>query len=239
MQKLSNNRILVLLIGGFLSMQVMAHEAATTQDHISVVGVGEVELEPDQATLNIGVNAKMPSLAEAKRLADERYRKVLSVIKEAGIEDKHIKATRINAQPEYQWQNNRQIYKGERVSRSLSVTINDLEAVSPLMQALVENDVSTIDAVNTGFKDPKALQKLALEAAASDATSKAEFLAEQLGRKLGSAYLITEQNSFVPRMVRQERTMMASRMEADEAPPPEMFGMQKVRVQISVKFNLL
>jgi uncharacterized protein YggE len=236
------NRVTIVLLLNFtlfVSMSACAHELTSIQDHISVLGVGEVELEPDQATLRISVNAKQATLVEAKSLADERYRKVLGVIKDAGIEDKYIKATRVNAQPEYQWQNNRQVYKGERVSRSLNVIINDLDKVSLLMQALVENDVSTIEGIDTGFKDPKVLQKLALQAAAQDAKSKADFLAEQLGRSLGSAFLITEQNASAPRMLRQERTMMASAMEADTAPPPEMFGMQKVRVQISVKFALL
>jgi len=203
------------------------------------VGVGEVDQEPDQATLNVSVNAKQPTLVEAKKLADQRYSKVLQVLKKAGIDDKFIKATRINAQPEYEWRNSKRIYKGERVSRSLAITINDLDKVSPLMQALVENEVSTIDGINTGFKDPKALQEKALGAAADDARNKAKFLAERLGRNLGSAYNIVEHNMNAPQMVMQERAMMSKSMAADHAPPPEMFGTQKVRATVNVSFNLL
>ena len=222
-----------------VSAGACAHEDGREQDHISVVGVGEVEQEPDQAILNIGINARQPSLQAAKKLADDRYRKVLSVINKAGIDKKSVKATRITAQPEYEWRSNKRIYKGELVSRSLRITINDLDKVSPLMQALVENEVSTIDGMSTGFKDRKGLQRKALAAAADEAKSKARFLAERLGRDLGSAYLITEHNNNAPQMVRQERAMMAKSSLASEAPPPEMFGTQKIQATVNVSFNLL
>ena len=221
------------------SVSACAHEPVPEQDHISVVGVGEIEQEPDQAIVNVSINAKQPSLPEAKKMADEKYRSVLAVLNKMAIEEKHIKATRISAQPEYQWSNNKQIYKGERVSRSLAITVNDLEKVSPLMQALVENGVSTIDGMNTGFKDPKALQEKALAAAADDAKTKARFLAERLGRNLGSAYLISESNNSQQPQPGPQYSMMAKSISAEQAAPPEMFGTQKVSATVNVSFNLL
>lgn len=229
----------LLVCAGVFSVSACAHEPVPEQDHISVVGVGEIEQEPDQAIVNVSINAKQPTLPEAKKVADEKYRSVLAVLKKMAIDKKHIKATRISAQPEYEWSNNKQIYKGERVSRSLAITVNDLEKVSPLMQALVENGVSTIDGMNTGFKDPKALQEKAMAAAADDAKAKAKFLAERLGRNLGSAYLISEHNNSQPLVRRPQPSMMARSMSAEQAPPPEMFGTQKVSATVNVSFNLL
>jgi len=231
-----------LLFLVLLTVNVYAHEPIE-QDHVKVVGVGEVEKEPDQATLNISIEAKEPDLITAKKVADDKYRKVLEVIKKAGIADKHIKATRINAQPEYEWRNNSRIYKGERVSRSLAVTIEDLDLVSKLMQDVIEGGVSRIDGMQTGFKDPKALQELALAAAADDAKHKAEFLAKRLGRNLGDAYSITEHNVNAARPVHRGMAMSAdmavSARAAAPPPPDEMFGSQKVRATVNVSFGLL
>ena len=221
------------------SVSAQAHEANLQQDNISVIGVGEVEQEPDQATLAISINARQPTLPAAKKLADDRYRRVLGVVEKAGIAAQFVKSTRLNAQPEYEWQNNKRIYKGELVSRSLSIIINDLEKVSPLLQALVESGVSEIDGLQTGFQDRKALQLKAMAAAADDAKSKAKFLAERLGRKLGSAYLISEHNVDAPQMLRAEGMMMAKSASADAPPPAEMFGTQKVQATVNVSFNLL
>ena len=229
--------VLIWLVA--FSVSACAHEPVPEQDHISVVGVGEIEQEPDQAIVNVSITAKQPNLPEAKKLADDKYRSVLAVLKKMAIDEKHIKATRISAQPEYEWSNNKKIYKGERVSRSLAITVNDLEKVSPLMQALVENGVSTIDGMNTGFKDPKALQKKALAAAADDAKTKAKFLAERLGRNLGSAYLISENNNSQQPEPRPQYSMMAKSISAEQAAPPEMFGTQTISATVNVSFNLL
>ena len=234
--------IVSLLFLMLFTANVSAHQPVE-QDHVKVVGVGEVEKEPDQATLNISIEAKEPDLVTAKKVADEKYSAVLEVIKKAGIADKNIKATRISAHPEYEWRNNARIYKGERVSRSLAVTIDDLDIVSQLMQDIVEGGVSRIDGMQTGFKDPKALQELALAAAADDARHKAEFLAKRLGRDLGDAYSISEHNVNAARNVNRPMAMsadMAVSSRAMAAPPPqEMFGSQKVKATVNVSFGLL
>lgn len=228
------NAIFISLI---FSLAACAHEVPEAQDQITVVGVGEVEAEPDQATLRVSVFAQEPTLLEAKKVADNRYRKVLAVLSKQKIDERNIKATQVLAQPQYEWRNSKRIYKGERVSRSLSITVTNLEKVSPLMQALVENEVSTIDGLDTGFQDRAALLELALGAAADDAKRKAGFLAKRLGRNLGSAFLINEYNEQAPTMARGPEMARASMM-ADEA-PPEMFGTQKVRARVNVSFNLL
>lgn len=235
------NSYILFLITLLLSFTAMAQEPSIKTDQISVVGTGEVEAEPDQVILRVSVNAQKPDLPSAKSLADERYSKVLAVLKSHDIQDKHIKATHISAQPQYEWRSSQRVYRGERVSRSISVTVLDLDKLSPLMQALVENEVSTIDGIEAGFQDRDALLEQALAAAADNAKSKAKFLANRLGRDLGKAFLISEYNQQTspieydaPQMARA-KGMMADAMDA----PPEMLGMQTIRAEVSVSFNLL
>jgi len=233
-------QLLIIFAASLLSVAACAHEETPQQDHISVMGVGEVQQEPDQAILSVGINAKRPSLAEAKKVADDHYRQVLEVIEKSGIDKKFVRSTQINAQPEYEWITSGRVYKGERVSRSLSITINQLDKVSRLLQDLVEADVSTIDGMTTGFQDPKAVQEKALAAAAADAQSKAKFLAERLDRQLGDAYQILERNTNAAQMSRPEAAMMnRASLASGSAPPPEMFGTQKMRATVNVSFNLL
>lgn len=222
-----------------LALPIHAHELQVTQDQINVVGVGEIDGEPDQVVLNISINAQESSLVEAKNIADQRYTSVLEKIKAAGVEDKNIKATRINAQPQYEWSNSKRIYKGERVSRSLQVTINDLDSVSELMQSIVESGVSTIDSMTAGFQNPEALEQEALGLAADDAKSKAEFLAKRLGRKLGQATIISEQSFSTPILQPSVQMMRGSAaFEADQV-PQEMLGTQTITATINVSFTLL
>ncbi|NND80997.1 MAG: SIMPL domain-containing protein [Gammaproteobacteria bacterium] len=234
-------QILLALVLALLTVSACAHEnepRMATIDSINVSGIGEIEAEPDQAVLSVSVTAQKALLAAAKSEADERYQSVLNVIKNAGIADKYVKGTQLSAQPQYDYRDGKRVYRGERVSRSLAITVNDLEQISPLIQALVEQGVSTIDGVQSGFQDRAGLEQQALGAAADDAKRKAEFLAQRLGRSLGQAFLINEASAAQSPVYHREVAMKSSAMAADAA-PPEMFGLQKVRAQISVSFSLL
>ena len=234
--------VILLLTFSVLNVVTYAHEYENNvQDQINVLGVGEIEVEPDMAVLNIGINAQEPSLLQAKNKADSKYRQVLAQLEKADIDKKYVKATRLSAQPMYEWISSKRVYKGERVSRSINVTVLDLDKLAELMQALVENGVSTIDGVSAGFKNKKSLQNKALAAAADDAKSKAKFLAERLGRNLGSAFKINEQNAQVARPYVQafNAPRAIAQMESALPPPDEMFGLQKISATIDVSFNLL
>lgn len=231
------NRLIVPLLILLYSATACAHDITAPPEQVSVVGVGEVEAEPDQAVLRISIKALAKDLATAKQQADKRYASVLEVLTQAGIPDQQVKLQRLSMQPKYKWSDNKQQYQGEEVVRSLSITINDLDKVPSLMQSLVENGLSTMEGLSSGFQDRAALLKQALGAAASDARSKAEFLAEQFARKLGPAMQISEHNN-APTQQRQEVQMMARNSMAADSAPQEMFGTQIIRASVNASFQL-
>lgn len=233
--------LLLLALIAVVALPACAHESLDSSHapKVSVVGYGEIEAEPDQATLRVSVLAVGKTLAAAKSDADQRYQSVLMALEKAAIPEKQIKVTRLQMQPKYEWSSNKQIYKGEQVSRSLSITINDLDKVGPLMQALVENKVSTVDGLSTGFQDRSGLLKQALAAASSDAKAKAKFLAIQQNRSLGGAIEITEHNSGGPIQQYQDVRMAKSASMSEEyQAPQEMFGTQTITATVNVSYEM-
>jgi len=233
-------KTLLIFIALVLALPACAHESDEPRqaEFVSVAGAGVIKAEPDKAIINISSTAKEATAAQAKRKADAAYKSVLRVLKDADIPSKRIKVTRLSIQPEYQWSNNRQVYKGERVTRNLSVEIHDLEKVSGVVQALVENGVSTIDNMQTGFIDEKSLKQQAMAAAAADAKAKAKFLAEELDRDLGEAYEISEHDTSAPVFRHQQVESFARAKSASYDAPPEMFGTQDIRATVTVRFKL-
>lgn len=208
----------------------------TVKDTISVRGVGEAVAEPDQAILSLTVTAINQNVNQAKSEADKQYLSVVAAAKEQKITKTNIKTSGLNVQPEYQWRNNTRSLVGTRVSRAISITVNDIDRVAPLLQSLVDSNVSTINNVQTGFKDRRSLERQALLAAIDDAKEKAQFLAQQFGKKLGSAYTISEQShhTVTPRQY-NGNLAMAKTSSADL--PEEHFGTQKVKASINVIFH--
>lgn len=232
--------LLALLVA--FALPACAHDQSEQREQthrVTVVGFGEIEAEPDQATLRISIMAIAKNLTLAKQDADRRYQRVLDVLKRAEIVDKDIKVARISMQPKYEWSSSKQVYKGEQVSRSLSIAINDLDKVSSVMQSLVENDVSSVDGLSTGFQNRGAFLKQALGAATADAKAKAEFLAERLDRNLGQAIDIVEQNNGGPMQQYQDvRMSKSASMVESYQPPQEMFGTQTISATVTVSFKL-
>ena len=245
--KLATKMLLLLILSSLWAIfpQAIAHQEQANKgasDQINVTGIGEVEAEPDQAVLSISISVTKPTLVQAKKDADDKYRQVLDVIEEANIPKQQYKVTSLNSYPQYDWNvNKRSEYKGQKITRLLSIIINDLEKLSSVMQALVENGASTITSVSPGFQDESGLQRQALEKAIDDARSKAAFIAQKLNRDLGEVLNISEQNAQSP--VFQSRTVqldgLISRASSNSiSTPPEAFGTQKVQANINASFKL-
>src|SRR5262245_33115521 len=70
---------------------------------IGVGGKGEVRAEPDRATGTLGVESRKPKLADARAEVAKTVDAVLKLTKELKVDPKLVRATRINVQPEYNW----------------------------------------------------------------------------------------------------------------------------------------
>lgn len=233
--------ILILCVALYAMQPVFAqHSPVNYGDHakdlITVTGYGEVSAEPDMAILSVSVSAINVNINTAKAEADAKYSKVLAAAKRQGVDKKDIKLSTINLNPEYKWTNNSQKLVGTRVSRSLTITVKQISRVAPLLQELVEGDVSRIDQVQTGFQDRADLEREALAAAIEDAKEKANYLAAQFDKELGSAHRIAERNQTQP-VRRQFAGEMAKSMSMSADLPEEHFGTQKVRSQVNVVFH--
>lgn len=229
-------RLPALLCMAFALVTTNAVYASDDKDTISVVGKGEISAEPDQVILSMSVSAINLNVNAAKQEADQKYKMVLAAAKGQGVARTDIQVTSINMQPEYNWRNNTQVLIGTRVSRSLSITVNDVESVAPLLQELVESEVSTINSVQTGFQDREGMARKALAAAIADAKDKASFLAKQFGKELGSAHTIAEFSQPNPVFRPFNSGMMEAKLTSAE-PPQEHFGKQQVTARVSVVFH--
>lgn len=183
--------VLMFCVSGHSQAQSQAQPQGR---HIEVVGVAEFSALPDELKVQVFVEHTAPTLDQARTQVDSDVAKVLAAVRPLDFEEIDINASRIQASPEYEWNNRSRQYLGEKVSRELQFTLRDVNRYSELMQLLMAAPIDRLGQIQFDFSNAKQLQEQAAVAASLDAQRQARALAKGLGASLGQVYAITPVN---------------------------------------------
>jgi hypothetical protein len=116
--KFATLTLAALAAAGVLAGSAYAQQAEQPRT-IGVNGQGEVRAEPDRATVALSVESRKPKLDDARAEVAKTVEAVLKLTRELKVDQTLVHATRINVQPEYNWQaqNNERTLIGYYVSR--------------------------------------------------------------------------------------------------------------------------
>jgi uncharacterized protein YggE len=220
--------------------QALLAEGLPTERHIAVSGQGFVEAVPDIATVHVAVENLASSLLQAKTKVDEITAGTIKAASALGIKEDDIIASDIQASPQYDWTEKGQMYKGEHVSRTISVTLRKVELYSKLVHTLVKAGITRIDQIELEFSNREQLQNKALENAIANVKDKARVIAAAFGAKVGKVYKIGEVPPSSVIMLKGE--LSATRTTADSATAPSeslKLGKQKIYQEIQAVFYLM
>lgn len=177
----------------------------SNESGIMVTGVSSITLEPDMATLNLGVEARAGTVSEARNTASVSIDKVTSVLTSMGVENKDIQTVSFNIYPQYDYveeiDNGRirggQILSGYTVSNMLVVNIKDLDQIGEIIDAVTNagQDQIRINGVNFSVQDTVQFQPELRKLAVQDAVAKASQLSEYADVKLGKIKMIADFSS--------------------------------------------
>jgi len=207
---------------------------------VAVTGSGEVAAEPDLARVTLGVEARKPTMAEARAEVAVVVDRVLGLTRSLKIDPKQVNATRVNVQPEYSWneKDRKRVLLGYLVGRQVEVEVRDLDQLGPLLERAVDAGVNQVSDPQLDSSRRKALEREALTKAVQDARLNAETLATAAGVKLGPVRTLNGQSSSVPvPMYRGRGVAMATA----EAAPAETYqaGEMKFSASVSAEYDLL
>lgn len=209
-----------LILGLILGIPQMGHTETDNLRLITVGGKGEVNVNPDRATLNLGVESRGPVLDKARDQVNTITNKFLAFAKKLGVQDKYVSTTGANIRPEYHWDNKTgdRNLTGYYVSRSLIVDLRDLEKLGQLVEGAVDLGVNQVSDPALGLADQSGAEREALKRAAEDARQNAQVLASTLGVKVGPVHSITATDmGYSPPSPRGAVMMRAEAASADGA----------------------
>jgi hypothetical protein len=189
---------LLVGLGIALTLQPANQAVAQTEEEslrtIEVSGQGQVEAEPDRATVRLGVQTEADEAGAALEENNERMTAVISATLEAGIEENDIRTEGFRLNPVYDNAPNTQTRElaGYRASNIVRITVRDLAMLGSLLDAVVEAGSNTIEGIQFEISNEAELAAAAREAAMQDAQQKAEQLTELAGAELGPVHTILE-----------------------------------------------
>jgi uncharacterized protein YggE len=209
---------------------------------VSVSGQGEVSAEPDIAFVTLGVEARRPTMAEARKEVTRTVEKILALSKELGIDPKRVSATRLQIHPDYVWneQTRKQVLNGYVVSRQVQVELRDLEQLGPLLERAVSAGVNQVNDPVLDSSKRKDLERQAMTLAVQDARLNAETLAQAAGARLGPVRTLNAGS--MPPVMPMYRSKMVMADAAAAPPAPEasyQAGEMKFNANVSAEYDLV
>ena len=185
-----------------------ASQSGSSQSGIWVSGEGSVTLEPDLATLGLGVEARGETVSDAIAEASTAMDAVLGALRGQGIQDRDVQTRNFNVWPEYEYQEVMQdgamrrtrVLVGYVVSNTVTAKIRDLDSVGEVIDevAAAGGDSTRIDSVGFTVDDQSAYAEELRSKAVADAMEKASHYASLAGVSLGEVTFISEAAADAP-----------------------------------------
>ena len=206
---------------------------------VNVSGSGEMAAAPDLAHVTLGVEARKPTMAEARAAVSATVERVLALTRDLRIDPKLVNATRVQVQPEYSWneKDRKRVLLGYLVSRQVQVELRDLEQLGALLERAVDAGVNQVNDPVLDSSKRKALEREALARAVEDARLNAETLARAAGVKLGAVHSLNGSAAAPPMPMYRQHALMADAAMAPEATyqPGEM----KFTATVNAEYDLV
>lgn len=228
-----------LLLGTFMASGAQAHEHQARDSRLQVQAQTTLEVVPDKATLSARLWERTPAIAarddrqadpqalrEARDRLEARTGELIRTLENNGLESDAIQAGSLNVRPDHVPGQRRDNGEQEtlvrtQLERPITLTLDDLERLPAILDALTRAGVNALDGVQYDLSDRDAATDRALTQALDKARHKAELMAGTLGVSLGKVLNVQESQApiFTPRMMAMRANAMESQADAPEYRP--------------------
>jgi uncharacterized protein YggE len=208
----------------------------TQPNTITVEGVGQLSVQPDQANITLGIVTENLSVQTAQQENATISNNVIQAIKQLGIEEEAIKTTVYSIRPRYDYVEGVSILKGYVVEHQLEVTVDDLSVVGKVYDTAIQNGANRSGSIQFLVSNPNPYYQEALTKAVQNAKEKAGVIANSIGVTLISTPLIIEEQMEQPETFFPKFSVQAESLAA-QAVPPIQSGEYVIKAKVKAKFT--
>jgi hypothetical protein len=206
---------------------------------ISVPGIGRLTVEPDVATVRLGVSIVRPTAAAAREAAATTMTTILDAVRIAGVERRDLRTALVGLNPVTDYSSERgPRVTGYQVTNTVQVTVRDLAAAGSVIDAGLAAGASSLDGLEFRLDDPTAAEAAARRAAVEDARRRAEAIASAAGVALGDVLTVVE-GGRAPGPIPFPGGVRGLAMKAEAADTPVESGTEEIAISVSVTFAIV
>lgn len=163
---------------------LVAAGSALAASQISVSGVAEIRVAPDEINLRVGVETRNPKLAAATESNNAAVASAIAFLRESGIDAKDIQTDFLSVSPLYEHGSDDVPHLYE-VRKSLEIRVRKVETLENILTGLLSHGVNYIHGVEFRTTQLRKYRDEARAAALRAAKEKAAALAKEMGLSLG------------------------------------------------------
>lgn len=221
---------------GVVTLGIGPAQADEPDRHVTVNGVGTINVVPDAVRFYPSVTALANKSSEALATASKTASAVRAALKDAGIATKDIKSSNLSVFPEYNYtQDKGSVIIGYRATQSFTVVIRKADTAGKVIEDVVNagNENVTINGIVPFVTKGSAAMEDARAAAVADAKSRAASYAKLLGTSLGKVVYLQENSA-----PSYSFPMLGVAKAEDSSTPQIDLGEEEVTVSITVRWEL-
>lgn len=202
---------------------------------LSLSADGKTKVNPDQATVTLGVQVTDATAAAAMRDDAARMASVMAAVKAEGLPDRDVQTTNISLQAQYIYvQNQPARLNGYEASNEVTITVDNLAKLGPIIDAVTASGANQVNGIAFGLQDPTAAENAARLAAVKAVQAKADLYAQATGYRIARLVNLSEGSAVQP-----IRPMaFASMARAEAAPTPVSPGELTIDVTVTATYEL-
>jgi uncharacterized protein len=238
-------KTVLALLGGAAALAFTAVNELTAQSppppppQIVVSAEGETRVAPNRAYLNLGVQSRATTAAEAAADNARRQRAIIDTLRALGFRSEQISTLNYVVHPEMRYDDRGRAPEviGYVVSNVVRVDIHQVERVGVAIDASLAKGANQVHGLDFYVSNSDEARREALAEALRRARGDAEALARAAGGRLGNLLEVASGGGGGPIIVRGG---VAARMDmAQAAPTPIEPGQESLRVSITTRWQLL
>jgi uncharacterized protein len=207
---------------------------------LSVQGSGSSRVDPDEATVRLGVLAQAPTAQAVMQQVNQTANAILAAVRKLGVPEKDIQTSELNLSPVYAQDRGdgggEPRISGYQASNVVSIRLTKLDLVGPVVDAGLGAGANRLDGVVFGLQNDEAARADALTRAAAAARAKAAALAKALNVRLAGIVEVVEGG--VTLFTPMRSTRMAMESMAMSADTPVSAGQVGVDASLTLRYRI-